>query len=187
MAGKAIELVDVRTRAAWRSWLAKHHARSSGIWLVFHKRHTGVACVAYEDAVDEALCFGWVDSLIRKLDDTRYARKFTPRRADSKWSAANRARYAALRASGRLAPAGLRRAPTGAGYGPRREWHTLPAYLEAALEAAPAARETFDRLPPSARRNYIGWIDSAKRDDTKQRRLREAIARLTAGEPLGLK
>ena len=109
----------VRTLDQWRDWLAKHHASESEVWLIFHKRHTGVASIDYKDALDEALCFGWVDSLVKRLDDRRYARKFTPRRADSRWSAVNRKRYAELKAEGRLKPPGIKRPPTDRGYGPR--------------------------------------------------------------------
>ncbi len=107
MRAKTLKTLDARTPAEWRRWLADHHDSEPEVWLVFHKRHTGQASIAYEDAVDEALCFGWVDSLIKRLDDARYARKFTPRKADSKWSTANRQRYAQLKASGRLMPAGF--------------------------------------------------------------------------------
>jgi uncharacterized protein YdeI (YjbR/CyaY-like superfamily) len=102
-----VQIVD-----QWRDWLAEHHDSESEVWLIFHKLHTGVVSIDYKDALDEALCFGWVNSLVKRLDDRRYTRKFTPRRADSRWSAANRKRYAELKASGRLKPAGLKRAPT---------------------------------------------------------------------------
>ena len=88
---------DARTRERWRGWLAKHHASESEVWLIFHKRHTGKPTVAYDDAVDEALCYGWIDSLIKRIDDDRYARKFTPRKAESNWSSANIKRYKALK------------------------------------------------------------------------------------------
>src|SRR3989304_7692262 len=91
----------------WRDGLAEHHDSASEVWLVFHKLHTGVATIDYKDALDEALCFGWVDSLVKRLDDRRYARKFTPRRADSRWSTVNRKRYAELKARGRLKPPAL--------------------------------------------------------------------------------
>src|SRR5215467_12808594 len=94
--------VDARTPDQWRKWLTDHHDSESEVWLVFHKRHTGSRSIDYGDAVDEALCFGWVDSLIKRLDDARYARKFTPRKADSRWSDSNRERYARLKAAGRL-------------------------------------------------------------------------------------
>jgi uncharacterized protein YdeI (YjbR/CyaY-like superfamily) len=108
-----------RTPAAWRRWLATHHDSTSEIWLVFFKRHTGETSLAYSDAVDEALCFGWIDGLVRRLDDARYARRFTPRRANSLWSATNLRRYAALKKAGRLTPAGIARAPNGRTYPPR--------------------------------------------------------------------
>src|SRR3990172_10991561 len=131
----------------WRDWLAEHHDSASEVWLIFHKLHTGVASIDYKDALDEGLCFGWVDSLVKRLDDRRYARKFTPRKADSRWSTVNRKRYAELKASGRLKPPaldsphrashdrcgatglakrnaacqgpGIERPPTNRGYGPR--------------------------------------------------------------------
>ncbi len=155
---------------------------------MFHKVHAGRASVDYGDAVDEALCFGWIDSLIKRIDEARYARKFTPRKPDSKWSASNRKRYAELQASGRLKPAGLRRAPTDRTYGPPPPLaSTLPRYIERALKRDRAAWAYFESLAPSHRRQYIVWIDWAKRPETKERRLREAIRLLNAKQKLGLK
>src|SRR5882724_3807027 len=114
-----MKTLRMQTVDEWRDWLDAHHASESEVWLVFYKRHTGVASIAYKDARDEALCFGWVDSLVKRLDDRRYALKFTPRKANSRWSAVNRQRYAELKASGRLKPAGIERSPTNRGYGPR--------------------------------------------------------------------
>src|SRR5262245_26423588 len=91
MAG-SLSTLDVRTRAQWRRWLAQHHSSSAGVWLVRHKQHTGVKAMPYEHLVREALCVGWVDSLIKRLDDDRYAIKVTPRKPTSKWSAINRKR-----------------------------------------------------------------------------------------------
>ena len=181
----------VRTVDRWRDWLDEHHASESEVWLVFHKLHTGVASIDYKDALDEALCFGWVDSLVKRLDDRRYALKFTPRRPDSRWSARNRKLYEALKASGRLKPAGIERAPTDGGYGPRPPRRPLPArlppYIRAALRKHPAASRHFEALTPSQRRRYFAWIESAKREDTKLRRLKEAIGLLANGKALGLK
>jgi len=188
MRSKTLKTLDVRTREQWRMWLAQHHDSESEVWLVFHKRQTGRASIAYDDAVEEALCYGWIDSLIRRLDEARYARKFTPRKPDSKWSAANRKRYARLRASGRLMPAGLKRAPTHrSGDAPRPSPSKVPRYIEQALRNHPAAWDYFQRLAPSYRRMYIAWIDSAKQQETKTRRLREAVGLLAAGKKLGLK
>lgn len=184
-----METLDVRTRGEWRRWLRANHDAQSAIWLVFHKRASGVACLDYDAAVEEALCFGWIDSLIKRLDDVRYARKFTPRKPDSKWSAINRRRYADLESRGLLAAPGRRRAPTGRSGDapPLSAFAKTPAYIEAGLRAEPNAWRHFERLAPSYRRAYIGWIDSAKRQETKQRRLRQALEMLTAGKTLGLK
>jgi uncharacterized protein YdeI (YjbR/CyaY-like superfamily) len=181
----------VRRLEDWRDWLAEHHASESEVWLVFHKRHTGVVSIAYKDARDEALCFGWVDSLVKRLDDRRYAQKFTPRRADSRWSAVNRKRYAELKAAGRLKAAGIERPPTGRGDAPRPPRlpmpARLPAYIQAALRDHPTALRHFEALAPSQRRRYLAWIESAKREETKLRRLQEAIRLLASGKVLGLK
>ncbi len=179
-----------RTPDQWRRWLVTHHDSESEVWLVFYKAHTGRRSIAYSDAIDEALCFGWVDSLVKRLDDARYALKFTPRKADSRWSAINRKRYAALKASGRLQPGGINRPPTDRTYGPRPRFQmpaTLPPYIQAALRKEPAAWRYFQALAPSHRRRYVGWIETAKREETKARRLKEAIRLLAAGKPLGLK
>jgi uncharacterized protein YdeI (YjbR/CyaY-like superfamily) len=185
---KTLKTLDARTPEQWRRWLADHHHAESEVWLVFHKQHTGRASIAYQDAVDEALCFGWIDSLIKRLDDARYARKFTPRKADSKWSASNRQRYAQLKAGGRLMPAGLNRPPTDrSGDAPRPSPSNLPQYIQDALKDHPKAWSYFQSLAPSFRRLYIGWIDSAKLQETKMRRLEEALRLLAAGKKLGLK
>jgi len=181
----------VRSLEQWRAWLSEHHASVAEIWLIFHKKHTGERSIAYKDARDEALCFGWVDSLVKRLDDRRYAVKFTPRQANSRWSDLNRKLYAELKASGRLKPSGIARPPTDRGYAPRAERYPLPAklpaYIQAALETHPRARRHFDALRPSERRRYVAWMETAKREQTKLRRLDEAIRLLTAGQPLGLK
>ena len=140
MPAKSIETLDVGSRQEWRAWLEGHHDTVSEIWLVFHKRHTGVQSIAYNDAVEEALCFGWVDSLIRRLDGARYARKFTPRRPDSRWSTANRRRYADLESRGLLAEPGLRRRPTGrSGDAPKPPpGAAVPRYVTEALKGQSA-------------------------------------------------
>jgi uncharacterized protein YdeI (YjbR/CyaY-like superfamily) len=183
-----MKTLAVRTREAWRRWLSTHHASEAEVWLVFPKRHTGVACLSYEDAVEEALCFGWIDSLIKRLDDARYARKFTPRNANSRWSTINRRRYASLKARGLLAAPGLERPPTGkSGDAPRPVALELPSDLETELQANPRAWQNFERLAPSYKRMYVAWISSAKREETRMRRLCEAIELLVAGKKLGLK
>jgi uncharacterized protein YdeI (YjbR/CyaY-like superfamily) len=187
MPKKPFETLDVPTAEAWHDWLAEHHATASEIWLVFHKVHTGKPSLSYEDAVDEALCFGWVDSLIKRLDDDRYARKFTPRNADSRWSTINRQRYAKLKAAGRLMRAGLDRPPTNrSGDMPKPPSGKIPRYMEQALKKHRAAWTFFQSLTPRQQLMYIVWIDSARHEATKQKRLQEAIRKLVAGQKPGL-
>jgi uncharacterized protein YdeI (YjbR/CyaY-like superfamily) len=187
----AIKTLEVRSRQEWRKWLSDNYDSQSEIWLVFRKRHTGhigVTSLSYIDAVEEALCFGWIDSLVRRLGDARYARKFTPRKADSKWSTINRRRYADLKSRGLLAAPGLERAPTNrSGDAPRPSSSAIPSNIEERLKANPRAWLYFEQLAPSYRRAYICWIESAKREETKEKRLREALSLLAAGKKLGLK
>ena len=185
---KGMKTLDVETAEQWHNWLEAHHGSESEVWLVFHKRRTERASIPYEDAVGEALCFGWVDSLIKRLDDARYARKFTPRKPDSKWSALNRKRYAQLKAQGRLMPAGVSRPPTNHVYHkPPRSTSKIPRYIQDAFRKSPTAAGHFKSLAPSHRRQYVGWIDSARQRETKIRRLQEAIRLLAVGKKLGLK
>jgi uncharacterized protein YdeI (YjbR/CyaY-like superfamily) len=187
MAAK-LKTLDVRSRARWRAWLDANHRSANEIWLVFHKPHTGKASIDYEDSVEEAICFGWVDSLIRRLDDDRYARKFTPRKTDSFWSDPNRKRYAKVEALGLLAAAGRERAPSDENrYPPRRKRSSaVPAHIEKAFKADPRAWATFERLTRRERIMYVGWIDNAKREETRARRIQKALALLIAGKKLGL-
>src|SRR5207249_1133344 len=158
--------LQVRSRRQWRAWLAKHHTSSPGVWLVFYKNHTGVKSIAYEDSVREALCFGWIDSLIKRLDEDRHAHKFTPRRATSKWSEINRKRWIELRAAGLLTPAGLAAAPTENTYAPLPKVPKLPTYIAKALKVNREAWSFFQELAPTHRRQFVSWIHLAKRPET---------------------
>lgn len=154
---------------------------------MFYKAHTGVKSIRYEDTVHEALCFGWVDSLVKRLDADRYALKVTPRKPTSKWSDSNRKRWAQLKAEGLLTPAGLAAPPTNNTYAPKPAIPELPAYIAKALKKNSKAWEFFRELSRTHRRNFVVWIHIAKRPETRERRIRESIALLAAGEKLGLK
>jgi len=186
---RATELKSLRvtTRREWRAWLKAHHASSPGVWLVFYKAHTGMTSIPYEDMIREALCFGWIDSLVKRLDDDRYALKVTPRKPASKWSAINRKRWAELESAGQLTAAGLSAAPTKNTYAPKPVIPELPAYIAKALKGNPPAWTFFRTLAPTYRRDFVVWIHIAKRPETRARRIRESIALLAAGKKLGLK
>jgi len=179
--------VYVTGRRQWRAWLTKHHTSSPGVWLVFYKAHTGGKSILYEDAVREALCFGWIDSLVKRLDDDRYALKVTPRQPASRWSAINRTRWLELQAAGLLTAAGLAAAPTSNPYAPRPVIPDLPVYIAKALRANSRAWKFFRELAPTYRRDFVVWIHTAKRPETRARRIRESIALLAVGKKLGLK
>jgi uncharacterized protein YdeI (YjbR/CyaY-like superfamily) len=191
---KPIKTLHVTTREEWRDWLAANHATEREIWLVYFKQHTGQPRVAYDHAVEEALCFGWIDSIVRRLDDDRYAQKFTPRRNTSKWSESNLRRFANLVKERRMTPAGLTKGPLTLETDPKKPSAPppgadieVPEYIQYRLQRNPKAWRFFQGLAPSYRRLYVGWIDAAKREETRQKRLEEAIALLEQNKKLGLK
>lgn len=187
----SLNLLYVPTREKWRAWLEQHHATATEVWLVYYKKHTGKPRVLYDDAVEEALCFGWIDSIVRKLDEDRFAQKFTPRKDHGTWSALNLDRMKRLIANGRMTLAGLAKFEPTRQSAPKPQRFEIgaeiPAFIAEALQAHPAAAENFHRLAPSYRRSYIGWIIHAKKEETRQRRLQEAIEKLERNEKLGLK
>jgi uncharacterized protein YdeI (YjbR/CyaY-like superfamily) len=188
-----METLYVAERRAWRAWLRAHHRKTTEIWLVFYKKHTGKPSIGYDEAVEEALCYGWIDSVKKRIDDERYVYRFTPRKAGSVWSAANKARVRRLTATGRMTRDGLecvREARR------RGVWENKPAAeiefempdeLERALAQSPPARRGFDGLPPSYRKQYVLWVASAKQAGTRARRAAEAVELLKQGRRLGLK
>lgn len=180
--------LHVTNRDDWRAWLAGHHAAETEVWLVFAKQHTGKPRVSYDEAVEEALCYGWIDSIVRKMDDDHYAQKFTPRKDRTRWSASNLERVRRLMAAGKMTEAGIAVLHPDPDYQPpERSGPEAPPYLEDALKRSPAAWENFQRLAPSHRKEYVRWITEAKKEETRQQRLQKAIRRLEANEKLGLK
>jgi uncharacterized protein YdeI (YjbR/CyaY-like superfamily) len=186
------ELV-LKSREEWRAWLEKNHAVSGGIWLVYYKKHTGKPRVAYDDAVEEALCFGWIDSLVKKLDENRFCQKFTPRNEKSEWSDLNKQRAQKMIREGLMTEAGLLkiRAAKKSGRWDKKPVRPvaleLPEEFEKALKSNKLARKHFEKLPPSYKRHYIGWIASARRPETRERRMREALLLLEKNQKIGMK
>jgi uncharacterized protein YdeI (YjbR/CyaY-like superfamily) len=182
---------NATNRTEWRAWLEQHHDTETEIWLVYTKKGCSEPSVTYLESLEEALCFGWIDSLIQKIDDEKYARKFNPRRAGSKWSELNKHLVAKLVKEGRMTEAGLAKVnfslPEADGPRPKRRALPIPDWLKAGLMISPKAWETFTSLPPSHKRNYIGWILEAKKEDTRQRRIQKAIQMLEKNERLGMK
>lgn len=181
-----------RSRRAWRSWLIKHHASRTEIWLVFYKRHTGKPTISYDDAVEEAICFGWIDGVKRSLDEARYTHRFSPRKSASRWSATNRERAAKMIRAGLMTEAGNRAIAQAKGSG---SWQPPVAEVDVSVSPEFAARlerngkaaAFFESLTPKHQALFTGWINLAKRPETKQRRIDEAIQLLAAGKKLGMR
>jgi len=176
----------------WQQWLKNNHNKSAGLWLIFYKKETGKPSLDYEEAVEEALCYGWIDSLIKKLDAERYLRKFTPRKEDSVWSALNKKRVTRLLKSGRMLPPGLAKVQAAQKNG---KWEQadkisepeMPPEFAQALQQHPAAKFAYENLAPSHQKRFCGWIGSGKRQSTREKRIAEAIQLLNAGKKLGMK
>jgi uncharacterized protein YdeI (YjbR/CyaY-like superfamily) len=175
-----LEQVYMKNRAAWRRWLEKHHARSPGIHLVYDKKASRAARLAYADAVEEALCFGWIDSTLRSLDETKYAQLFTPRKPKSTWSRVNKERVARLADEGLMAPAGLaaiERAKLNGSWSSLDAVEALdvPQDLAAALAKHPTAARNFAAFPPSSRKGYLHWVSQAVRPPTRAERIAAVV------------
>jgi uncharacterized protein YdeI (YjbR/CyaY-like superfamily) len=172
------------SRAEWRAWLGAHHAVATGIWLVTFKKATGQPRVEYDEAVEEALCFGWIDSKPNKLDDTRSLLWFAPRKAGTGWSRPNKLRIERMTAAGLMAPAGPAKVEAAIADGSWRaldgvEALEIPDDLARALAEHPDAAERFAAFPRSAKRGILEWIANARRPETRLARVTET-ARLAS-------
>ena len=186
--------VQVTTRSQWRRWLAENHDQEkNGIWLVFNKKETGRPSLEYEESVEEALCFGWIDSIIKRIDDGKYCRKFTPRKDGSRWSNTNKKRTEKIIKEGRMTEFGLAKIEAAERSGswemdPRPVINRgIPQELSEALARNRKAKDFFEKLAPTYRTHFIGWIVTAKKPETRAKRIRESLALLAKGEKLGLK
>lgn len=181
------ERFHAETRGQWRAWLAANHRRADGVWLVTWKKHTGRPAPTYGEGVEEALCYGWVDSLGRRLDDDRTMLWYAPRKRRSGWSRPNKERFERLEAAGLMTAAGRAVIDAAKADG---SWTLLddvedlivPVDLAAAFAGHPGSREQWDAFPPSARRGILEWIVQAKRAETRVRRVEETAALAARGE-----
>jgi uncharacterized protein YdeI (YjbR/CyaY-like superfamily) len=180
-------------REEWRAWLRDNHADADEVWLVYYKAHTGKPSVSYRESVEEALCFGWIDGIRKSIDDGRYCHRFSPRRAKSKWSPLNIELARKMIAQGRMTPAGQacfeRREEYAEAFLRAREQPVfrLTREMERALKDNPPAWDNFKRLAPGYRKQYAAWLVSAKKPETRAKRLAEAIALLRENRKLGMK
>ena len=182
------------SRKEWRTWLMKNYNKENEIWLVYYKRHTGKPRVAYNDAVEEALCFGWIDSNIQKIDNEKYAQKFTPRNSGSKWSELNISRMKRLIAEKKMTKVGLKKIDPELLKNKRpvklqleKKTLIIPGRISNALKVNRLAWENFNKLAPSYKRLYVLWLTSAKREETFRKRVLESISLLEQNRKLGMK
>lgn len=182
-----VDTVQPADRAAWRSWLAEHHDTASGVWAVTWKKTSGRLGVTYDDLVEEALCVGWIDAKGGRVDDERTRLYLAPRRPGGDWSRSNKVRWARLEAEGLVTPAGVAVVEAARADG---SWTRLddvedlvvPSDLAAAFDQHPPSRERWDGFAPSARRALLLWIVSAKKPETRARRVAETATRAALGE-----
>ena len=186
---KITETLYVTNRDDWRSWLEENHDSKGEIWLIYYKKHSGKPRIPYDDAVEEAICFGWIDSIIQKIDEEKFAQKFTPRMNTRNWSDANKKRIKKMLSMDKMTAAGLAKIHNSVDLevSESKPEPDMPTEFAEALDANDKAREFFNSLAPSYRKQYIGWISSGKREDTLRQRVEEAIELLEQNKKLGMK
>jgi len=177
---KDLPLVQPKSRTAWRAWLEKNHASSSGIWVVYAKKHTGIPSLTYADAVEEALCFGWIDSLVHPIDDSLYKQIFTPRKPSSAWSPLNKKRVEKLIAAEQMTAAGLKMielAKTNGQWEAHAETEalTMPPELKKALNGNAKARKNWPTYTTSQQKAFLRMLHDAKTPETRAKRVARII------------
>ena len=170
--------IQPKTRAEWRVWLEENHAKLKGVWLITYKKSSGLQELTYEEAVQEAVCFGWIDSKGNKLDDQRTMLWYSPRKPGAGWSKSNKERVERLLAEGLIAPAGLAKIEAAKNDGSWTalddvEARIIPPDLEKAFTDFPNSKENFGKFPSSTRRTILLWISTAKTAGTRAKRIEE--------------
>ena len=173
----------ITDRNEWREWLKKNYRNKQEIWLIYYKKHTGKPRIPYDDAVEEALCYGWIDTTVKRIDEDKYLQKFCPRKKGSMWSKLNKQRVEKMIRAGKMRKPGMDKVDEAkkngewdAAYAVKDDIH-MPPGLKEALRKNRKAEENFYNFAPSYRRNYIRWVADAKRDETMNRRIKEVVER----------
>lgn len=183
-----IDTTYAKNRKKWRSWLQKHHKSEKGIWLIYYKKHTGRASISYTDAVEEAICFGWINGQIKKIDDDKYMQRFTPRKPKSLWSVINIERAKKMIELGLMTEFGLKVLEEGTKTEeriPSSRNFTVPPYLKTALSKSKKALNNFRSFSPSAQLAYVYWVTTAKTEETRQKRIEKTVERLSMKKKFG--
>lgn len=181
------ERLYVKNGVEWRGWLSKHYKTKPEIWLTIYKKHTGKPCVSYIDAVEEALCFGWIDGQMKSLDGEKYIQRFTPRKPKSNWSTTNIERVKRMIKAGKMTAWGRKVYEEGTRTGriiPSSKKFSVPSDLKKALLKNKKAWTNFQSLSPSARLMYVYWVDTAKTDETRTKRIEKTLRLVEAGKKL---
>ena len=173
------ETLYFTNRDDWRKWLEKNYDKKKEVWLIYYKKHTKKPCIPYDDAVEEALCFGWIDSTVKHVDDEKHVQRYSPRNLKSVWSPHNIKRVKKMIKEGKMTEIGIEKYE----YGMKNNLITpttdknieVPKDLQTALKAEKRASENFYNLAPSYRIMYIYWIIGAKREETRKRRIKKAV------------
>jgi uncharacterized protein YdeI (YjbR/CyaY-like superfamily) len=175
----------VTTRKQWRKWLEKNHDKATEIWFVYCNNASGKVAVSYEDSMEEALCFGWIDGIIKKIDADRYTRRFTPRKPGSAWSEINIERYERAKKAGLLTETGIKAFgddKTRKVFLSLRKGRTAPPDLAEEFEKHPKAKKFFEELAPSSQAHFVNRIENAKRPETRAKWVEKSIRSLLRGE-----
>jgi uncharacterized protein YdeI (YjbR/CyaY-like superfamily) len=193
----AYPLLEIKTQLQWRKWLARNHNKSTGVNFVHYKKDSGIVGVSYEAALDEALCYGWIDSTIRKIDEARYVHQFTPRKPGSFWSDVNKRKVAKLIADGKMTEHGAKLLPSmkeieaAVKAGPAKKeapQHVdTPVELATLLKKNAAFRKAWDAHTPWSARQYAIYVAEAKQAATRERRAQSTMERVLAGRRIGEK
>ena len=193
-----LEYIYFESQQSFREWLEINHDKSQGVWLVFYKKHCKKNWINYQQALDEALCFGWIDSTKKRMDEDKYVQVFSPRRNISNWSDVNKKKVMDLMEQGRMTEAGLNKIDIYLERG-KLDWElstdtakekkqlVIPRYFQDILNEHPKALENFSNLAPSYKKHYVHWISDAKREHTRNKRIEESIKLLSENRKLGYK